>query len=93
MYYIEAKSIWHQVNIVEMTSHQFDKAESRSSQYALCVFNMIGVSQSVVDTEKDSEINMEDLTLFYPNIGCIQDLTKITGELPLNLTSLKMCYL
>ena len=52
VYYIEAKSIWHQVNIVEMTSTQFDKAESRSSQYALSVINMIGVSPSVVDTEK-----------------------------------------
>ena len=89
VYYIEAKSIWHQVNIVEMTSYQFDKAESRSSQYALCVINMIGVSPSVVDTEKDSEINMEDLTLFYPNIGLYPRLNENNGRVTIELNKLQ----
>mgnify|MGYP003499550621 FL=1 len=89
VYYIEAKSIWHQVNIVEMTSYQFDKAESRSSQYALCVINMIGVSPSVVDTEKDSEINMEDLTLFYPNIGLYPRLNENNGRVTIELNKLE----
>lgn len=89
VYYIEAKSIWHQVNIVEMTSHQFDKAESRSSQYALCVINMIGVSPSVVDTEKDSEINMEDRTLFYTNIGAYPRLNEKNGRVTIELNKLE----
>lgn len=89
VYYIEAKSIWHQVNIVEMTSHQFDKAESHSSQYALCVINMIGVSPSVVDTVKDSEINIEDRTLFYPNIGLYPRLNENNGRVTIELKNLE----
>lgn len=89
VYYIEAKSIWHQVNIVEMTSTQFDKAESRSSQYALCVINMIGVSPSVVDTEKDSEINIDDRTLFYTNIGLYPRLNENNGRVTIELDNLQ----
>lgn len=89
VYYIEAKSIWHQVNIVEMTSHQFDKAESHSSQYALCVINMIGVSPSVVDTVKDSEINIEDRTLFYTDIGLYPRLNENNGRITIELKNLK----
>lgn len=89
VYYIEAKSIWHQVNIVEMTSTQFDKAESRSSQYALCVINMIGVSPSVVDTEKDSEINIDDRTLFYTDIGLYPRLNENNGRVTIELDNLQ----
>lgn len=89
VYYIEAKSIWHQVNIVEMTSTQFDKAESHSSQYALCVINMIGVSPSVVDTEKDSEINIDDRTLFYTDIGLYPRLNENNGRVTIELTKLE----
>ena len=89
VYYIEAKSIWHQVNIVEMTSYQFDKAESRSSQYALCVINMIGVSPSVVDTEKDSEINIDDRTLFYTDIGLYPRLNENNGRVTIELNKLE----
>ena len=89
VYYIEAKSIWHQVNIVEMTSYQFDKAESRSSQYALCVINMIGVSPSVVDTEKDSEINIDDRTLFYTDIGLYPRLNENNGRVTIELDNLQ----
>lgn len=89
VYYIEAKSIWTSTNMVEMTSYQFDKAESRSSQYALCVINMIGVSPSVVDTEKDSEINMEDRTLFYTNIGAYPRLNEKNGRVTIELNKLE----
>lgn len=89
VYYIEAKSIWHQVNIVEMTSTQFDKAESRSSQYALSVINMIGVSPSVVDTEKDSEINIDDRTLFYTDIGLYPRLNENNGRVTIELNKLE----
>lgn len=89
VYYIEAKSIWHQVNIVEMTSHQFDKAESHSSQYALCVINMIGVSPSVVDTVKDSEINIDDRTLFYTDIGLYPRLNENNGRVTIELDNLQ----
>lgn len=89
VYYIEVKSIWHQVNIVEMTSTQFDKAESRSSQYALCVINMIGVSPSVVDTEKDSEINIDDRTLFYTDIGLYPRLNENNGRVTIELDNLQ----
>lgn len=89
VYYIEAKSIWHQVNIVEMTSTQFDKAESRSSQYALCVINMIGVSPNVVDTEKDSEININNRTLFYTDIGLYPRLNENNGRVTIELDNLQ----
>ena len=65
VYYIEAKSIWRATNVVEMTSHQFDKVESCSSQYALCVISTIGVSHSVDDTKKDSEVNIEERTMLH----------------------------
>ena len=48
-----------------MTSHQFDKAESCSSQYALCVISTIGVSHNVDDTKKDSEVNIEERTMLH----------------------------
>lgn len=85
VYYIEAKSIWTSTNMVEMTSYQFDKAENRSSQYALCVINMIGVSQSVVNIGKDIEINIEDRTIFYSNIGAYPRLNEKNGRVTIEL--------
>ena len=78
IYYIEVKSIWKNTKEVQMTMDQFHKSIEHDKEYALCIVNMEGVSQDLVDRQEYSPIEfMTERIKIYTDIG---DKNKVLND-------------